>query len=239
MIVIVQHISLEGAGTFEAILRSSGWETYTIDLSSHGASVLADAPAFRQDFSPDAVVVLGGPMSVYDQQEYPFLRTEEEFLIRMFRERVPVLGICLGAQLLAKACGAAVKKAPVKETGWSSVRLTEAGKRDPMFSGLRDRLKVFQLHEDTFDLPPEAVLLATGEQCAHQAARFGPCAWGVQFHPEMNLRMLKEWIEYYGLEKGEAILTDYFNAQDVYLGQARQLCANFTGIIKSRRPMTV
>ena len=114
---------------------------------------------------------------------------------------LPVLGICLGAQLLAHALGAHVGRNPVKEHGWHQLTLTEAGRADPVLAALEGQ-EVCQWHGDTFDLPPGGELLATGETCRHQAFRVGR-AYGVQFHPEVDPRILDRWLDVYRAELPE------------------------------------
>jgi GMP synthase (glutamine-hydrolysing) len=105
---------------------------------------------------------------------------------------VPVLGISLGARILARSLGGSVRRAPVAERGWSSVQLTPAGKRDTLFAGLASPLRVFHWHQEAFTLPPGAELLATTNACRNQAFRFA-MAWGVQFHPEIDAGMIEAW----------------------------------------------
>ena len=105
---------------------------------------------------------------------------------------VPVLGISLGARILARSLGGSVRRAPVAERGWSSVQLTPAGKRDTLFAGLASPLRAFHWHEEAFTLPPGAELLATTDACRNQAFRFA-MAWGVQFHPEIDAGMIEAW----------------------------------------------
>src|SRR5204863_2879167 len=105
------------------------------------------------------------------------------------------LGVCLGAQLLAKAVGAEVYRHRQKEIGWYGIELTPEALDDPLFAGLPSTQTVFQWHGDTFDLPEGAVLLAKGATCRHQAFRLGRAAYGVQFHPEMTLEMVGDWLD--------------------------------------------
>ncbi|NUQ65064.1 MAG: type 1 glutamine amidotransferase [Pirellulales bacterium] len=142
------------------------------------------------------LVVLGGPMNVDEVDRYPFLVPEVQWIRDALRFEVPVLGICLGAQLLAKALGARVYPNGVKEIGWYHVDLTPDAGADPLFTGLEARQTVFQWHGDTFDLPDRAILLATSPLCRHQAFRCGPSAWGLQFHVEMTEELIHQWLEH-------------------------------------------
>ena len=156
---------------------------------------------FRGDPLPDSldsisgVVILGGPMNVYEEEAYPFLRSEEQFIKRVLVEEVPFLGVCLGGQLLAKSCEAPVTKSPHEEKGWFDVKLTAAGAHDNLFRGLPDSFPVFQWHEDTFAVPEGAALLAFAETCRNQAFRVGNAAYGLQFHLEVTPEMVESWAE--------------------------------------------
>ena len=134
-------------------------------------------------------------MGVYDEAEYPFLRDEHQFLMRMIAQGVPLLGICLGSQLLAKALGARVYRHPYKEIGWYTVDLTPAGAADPLFAGLPSPVPVFQWHGDAFDLPVGATPLATSPLCPLQAFRYGDRVYGLLFHLELTPTVIQSWLE--------------------------------------------
>jgi GMP synthase-like glutamine amidotransferase len=136
-------------------------------------------------------------MNVYEEDRYPFLRKEDLFIKEAIQRGKFILGICLGAQLIAKALGAKVSKAPVKEIGWYDVSLTRVGSRDPLFSNLPKRFPVFQWHEDTFEIPKAGKLVATSSLVPHQAFRYGDNAYGLQFHLEVTEEMIREWMETY------------------------------------------
>jgi GMP synthase (glutamine-hydrolysing) len=121
-----------------------------------------------------------------ERQDHSGLRAEDAFLKQVVTKEIPFLGICLGGQLLAKACGARISKSPVREIGWHDVMLTAHGKRDDLFKGLPERMPVYQWHEDTFAVPESGALLATSGGCPNQAFRIGSCAYGLQFHPEVT-----------------------------------------------------
>lgn len=225
MVVFIKHVEIEGPGLFLGFLKEFGFKTAIIDLSK-GES-LPDVGLCQ------AIIVLGGPMNVYETDKYSFLSREEKFLKDALSKEIPILGICLGAQILAKVGGAQIKKSPLREIGWYEVRLTDDGKEDILFNGLGDKLSVFQWHEDTFDIPKEAKLLAKGDICKNQALVIGKCAWGLQFHPEMNKRMLKSWLEYYNEDiDRDKVLFNYFERQDIYMLQAKRICLNFSSIIE-------
>jgi GMP synthase-like glutamine amidotransferase len=140
-------------------------------------------------------------MNVDEVDRYPFLRAEVGWIREAVEARIPVLGICLGAQLLAKALGAAVYPNRIKEIGWYEIALTAEAASDPLFEGCSPRQTVFQWHGDTFDLPAGAVHLATSPLCRHQAFRYGPSAYGLQFHAEMTAALVDDWLGEAGNER--------------------------------------
>jgi len=137
------------------------------------------------------IIFLGGSMSV--NEDHAYLRRELGIIDQALAAGLPVLGICLGAQLLAKALGAEVFRNPVPELGWAPIWRTEAGHRDPLLGHLRDPEIVLHWHEETFDLPPGATWLAYSEACRHQAFRFGSNVYGLQFHLEATPEMIAAW----------------------------------------------
>jgi GMP synthase (glutamine-hydrolysing) len=142
----------------------------------------------------DAVMVFGGSMHPDQDDVFAWLEREEEFLQDVLASDVPAFGVCLGAQMLARAAGATVRPADAPEIGWLDVELTEAGAADPVLGVLPAEATVFQWHHYTFDVPPGAVELARSEICA-QAFRLGQSAWGIQFHAEVTLQMVTVWSE--------------------------------------------
>ncbi len=137
-------------------------------------------------------------MNVYEEEEYPFLVREDRLIKDAIKRDIPILGICLGAQLIAKAAGARVYKGEKKQIGWYPLRMTERAGEDPLFSGFPEELQVFQWHGDTFDLPEGATLLAR-DDLYHQAFRYGK-AYGLQFHLEITEGMIRDWISEYEKE---------------------------------------
>ena len=139
------------------------------------------------------IVVFGGEMNADEVAHHPYLANERDLLGTAVDMNVPVLGVCLGAQLLARALGAQVTPAPVRELGFALIHPTEAADDDPLLSVLVDGDQMFEWHKDTFALPEDAVLLATGDQVRNQAFRYGDRAWGIQFHPEVTVSNLELW----------------------------------------------
>lgn len=226
-ILIIKQVEQEGPGLIEDIFAENGWGFRTVELSRGGKL----PPDFDET---GALVVLGGPMNVYEEKQYPFLKKEESLIRKALIEEVPVLGICLGAQLLAKTCGALVKKAPQKEIGWYKVEKTEEGKKDPVFNTGSDDMWVFQWHEDTFDLPKGAVLIAEGRDCKNQAFRVGQNAYGLQFHIEVTEDVIRSWFQW-GEEKAvvEKIMKDTKKVKEKYDTEAKRILLNFMSIAES------
>ena len=140
------------------------------------------------------LIVFGGEMNVDEVDLHPQLLTQRELMRRAADVGIPVLGICLGAQMLARAFDARVYRAPVRELGFKPVRISQLGERDPLLSAFQSGDRVFQWHEDTFDLPAGADLLASGDDVPIQAYRVGHNAWGVQFHFEVDAQGAEAWL---------------------------------------------
>lgn len=185
--LILQHTAEERGGLFENILQEKDWILDVRPLFSG-----APLPASLQDYG--MVLVLGGPMSVNDEKDHPFLKEEIPFIRMALKIGHPVLGICLGAQLMAKALGARVYPGPHKEIGWYWLNQTPSARSDPLFAHLDPYFLVFQWHGETFDLPSEAICLAGNQAYPHQAFRLGTSAYGLQFHFELTKPMLRTWL---------------------------------------------
>lgn len=186
-VLSVTHGPTVPGGVFEEAVEEGGhwlarWQVPSEDL-----------PAPAEDW--DAVMVFGGSQHPDQDDRFEWLGREEEFLKDVLAAGVPVFGVCLGSQMLARAAGAAVGPAPEPEIGWLDVSLTAAGARDPVLGTLPPTAKVFQWHHYTFDLPPGAVALAESDVCL-QAFRLGERpAWGIQFHAEVTRGMVDAWVE--------------------------------------------
>jgi GMP synthase (glutamine-hydrolysing) len=139
----------------------------------------------------DGIVAMGGPMGAVDTEAHPQLAAEVDLLAAAVERQIPVLGICLGAQLLARALGAEVRPGPRREIGFASIRVTDPD--DPLIGALAPEATVLHWHGDVFDLPEGARSLASSPVTDHQAFRYGN-AWGVLFHPEADAAMLEEWL---------------------------------------------
>ncbi len=193
-IVFIEQIECEHPGLLLTAFEAEGISTEIVR-------------PYRGDAVPDALgpdqglIILGGPMNVDETDKYPHLAEQ----IRLIKETVDqgqlVLGICLGSQLLAKALGAPVYRAPSEEIGWEEIEFTDAGRADPILEGLSDPLPVFQWHGETFELPDGATHLASSNACANQAFRYGSRAYGLQFHFEVDREMAQIWAEAYATDK--------------------------------------
>jgi GMP synthase-like glutamine amidotransferase len=179
-----RHIPFEDLGLIRAPLEERGISIEFADLYRPGAPL----PDVTQ---AAGLIFMGGPMSAND--DLPYLRQELLLISQAVERRQPVLGVCLGAQLIANALGAKVYRSAVKEIGWFDVHLTEAGARDVLFAGLGPAETVFHWHGETFDLPPGAERLAWSEACRNQAFRAGPAVYGLQFHLEVTPGMIENW----------------------------------------------
>lgn len=231
-ILMLKHINIEGGGTIEDYLKLKGWK---IDIRE-----LQDGDALPSKLDYDAIVILGGPMNVYEEDKYPFLKDEDKLIKEAIKKNMPTLGICLGAQLIVKAGGAKVTKNIVrqvhqKEIGWYKITLTDAGKKDPVFKGLGEDFDVFQWHGDTFGIPENGTLLANAELCTNQALRVGKNIYGLQFHMEVTEDMIYEWIDTYdeelqslkGIIEVEKIRMDTKAKFSSYKDRALTFCKNF------------
>ncbi len=226
-ILSVQNIECETLGTLERMLLADG---FAIDsISAQKDSVPDDVERFA------GVVILGGPMAVYEDHSY--LVKEQDLIKKAIKNRIPLLGVCLGSQLIAQATGGRVYKGLKKEIGWHDVSLTPAGSSD-LFRGLGSRVRVFQWHGDTYDLPPDATVLARSEFYP-QALRVGS-AIGIQFHLEVEGTLIKRWIQEYKAElEHEDLRMDDILPRPGDINALEQKCAlvysNFSRLVIERR----
>jgi GMP synthase-like glutamine amidotransferase len=194
-----RHVPFEDLGLIRAPLAERGISVEYADLYRLGAPVPDVAQAA-------GLIFMGGPMSAND--DLPYLRQELQLIWQAVERQRPVLGVCLGAQLIAKALGAKVYRNAVKEVGWFDIHFTEAATRDALFTGVGPAETVFHWHGETFDLPPGAEWLAYSEDCRNQAFRAGAGVYGLQFHLEVTPAMIADWC-----------------AQDASCGDVRELDA--------------
>ncbi len=187
-VLSIQNIACETLGTLEGMFRKDGLEVENVSAQEGGI------PIKSSEYS--AVVVLGGPMAVYDN--LPYLQKEQDLIRDAIKNGVPVLGVCLGSQLIAQAAGGRVFKGTKKEIGWHDVLLSPQGRKS-LFSGINEKkMRVFQWHGDTYELPEAATVLAYTDLYP-QAFKVGS-AIGVQFHLEVDERLIKSWMKEYDAE---------------------------------------
>lgn len=177
--LVLRHAPAEGLGLLANALRDFGIHHRYLD--AHRGD-----PLPRDVRTVGGLIVLGGPQAVYELEKYPWLRAEIALVEKALTAGRPVLGICLGAQMVAHVLGARIAQGPRREVGWAPVTLTEDGKDDPVFAGVPSPLTVFHLHGDTYELPPDAVNLATSALYEQQAFRWGEVVYGLQFHLEFT-----------------------------------------------------
>lgn len=186
-LLVFQHVAAEPLGTLDPLIRRRGHRIRFANFERH------------PDFEPNVdryrgLIVLGGPMNVEDQARRPHLTTELRAIERMLEQGKPVLGICLGAQLLAHVLGAPIRRHHEPEIGWYPLQTTNAGRDDPVLSPLGQGAPVFQWHRYSFEVPRQAVHLARTDGCEQQAFRYGDNAYGFQFHLEMDRPLIERWL---------------------------------------------
>jgi GMP synthase (glutamine-hydrolysing) len=221
----VQNVACETLGTLEHMFRADGFEIEQISAQCD------PVPVTTKGY--DAIVILGGPMAVYDN--LPHLQREQDLIKDAIKSNTPVLGVCLGSQLIAQAAGGRVYKGKKKEIGWHSVYVTPASSND-IFRGIIDKtIKVFQWHGDTYDLPVNAKILAYSD-IYPQAFRLGS-AVGVQFHLEVDRPIIESWMHEYSAEvDAEKIMPESLLPSQSNLEELSKRCKtvynNFTKVLK-------
>ncbi|HEY4317132.1 MAG TPA: glutamine amidotransferase [Herbaspirillum sp.] len=194
-LLALRHIDFEDLGTFETCFSKAGYAIRYLDApTAKTAALRAIDPA-----APDLLVVLGGPMGVYETAAYPYLNEEMRIIKTRIEKRRPTLGICLGAQLIAAALGARVFPGTAKEIGWAPVQVTPEGQRSPLAAlgvGAVEGTapSVLHWHGDTFELPAGAIRLASTADYANQAFSLGKHVLALQFHLEMQPEAIGSWI---------------------------------------------
>lgn len=186
-LLVFQHVAAEPLGTLDARIRARGHR-----IRFHNFHRDPDSQPNVDRYR--GLIVLGGPMNVEEQDRYPHLKTELKAIEEALRQGKPVLGICLGAQLLAHVLGGPVRRHDQHEIGWYDLHTTAAGRTDPVLGVLGERSPVFQWHGCTFGLPRDAVQLARTETCEQQAFRYGTNAYGFQFHLEADRALIERWL---------------------------------------------
>jgi GMP synthase (glutamine-hydrolysing) len=213
-VLAIQHMPYETPGAIGATLAARGVAVETV-------RVFEGAPVPRELGPADALLVMGGPMGIGEVDRYPTIRDEIALVERTVAEGRPVLGICLGSQILAAALGGSVSRGRAKEIGWHRVTLTDAGAEDPLLAGAGRSFVAFHWHGDVFSVPPGAVALASSELTPNQGFRYGRDVYGFQFHPEVDRAIIDGMIGDFEDELAEAGAT----AADLRDGGAAHLDA--------------
>ncbi len=186
-ILVFQHVPYEPLGTLDPLLKDAGFRIRYVNFERD-----PDSCPSLDGYA--ALIILGGPMNSDQIETHPNLITEIEIIREAVNRNLSVLGICLGAQLLATALGGSVSRNETREIGWHDVELTPAGANDPILSTFAGIQRVFQWHEDGINLPPNAVHLAASNASSVQAFRHGEHAYGFQFHIEVNESLIERWL---------------------------------------------
>ncbi len=186
-VLVFQHVAHEILGTLNPLLKAEGFRIRYVNFQRH--------PDFQASLEGyNGLIVLGGPMGVYEADKFPHLKHEMKIIEEAMKKDIPVLGICLGSQLVAEVLGGNVRRSKHAEIGWHDVRLTKEGMNHKLFSGFSESEKIFQLHGDTFDVPKGSVHLASSELCNAQAFQMGK-VFGYQFHLEVDEAMIQRWLK--------------------------------------------
>lgn len=226
VVLVIKNIQTEGPGTLGEFLRREEIPFSIVELGS------GETPPPLEKFN--ALVILGGPMGVYEMEKYPHLMTGSRIIREAINRDIKVLGICLGSQMIAYCLGAEVYPGPQKEIGWRHIELTGDGLKDvlmrqlathPQVGDFWRRFKVLHWHGDTFDLPPGAVLLASSSLYKNQAFRFGNSVYGFQFHMEVTKEMILEW--FHDMPELKQISAETEKLYDEYSGRAFKFYKSF------------
>jgi GMP synthase (glutamine-hydrolysing) len=232
-LLAIVHEESAGLGVFADAVRSSDAELVTW-------AITAGEP---EPESYDAVITLGGAVNTDEEPRHRWIGSERAFLASLLERRVPVLAVCLGAQILAEAVGGSVGRMRRSEIGWYEVAVAPEAAEDPLLGPLAPRFDALEWHHYGFELPPGATELARSEACV-QAYRVGELAWGVQFHPEVTLADFEAWVDGYrrgedtgGLELDpDELLAGTRERIDAWSALGRELCSRFIAVARGRAP---
>ncbi len=183
----IRHVEFEDCGTLTEVLSDRGFLIRYVDVARADLRTI-------DPIAPDLLIGLGAPVGVYDTKLYPWITEELRLLERRLAAAKPILGFCLGAQMLAHALGARVYPGPVKELGWKPLRLTAEGERSVVNSLDEKRTSMLHWHGDTFDLPSGATLLASTREVSHQIYEWGGSVLAFQCHPEARAADIESWL---------------------------------------------
>ncbi|HEY6839553.1 MAG TPA: type 1 glutamine amidotransferase [Geobacteraceae bacterium] len=227
MLIIVQNDAEVPCGAYGDYLRE--WRVPFRVVNSHAGEALPPPEELS------AAIVLGGAMGVHDTARHPALVPLKSWIAETVDREVPFLGICLGGQLLADVFGARVlSPSPFGEKGTHGVSLSNDGVGDPLFSGVPREFITFQWHNDAFEVPSGGVRLAFSAACPNQAFRFGPSAWGTQFHPEMTAELVDLWARWSPetAVRVDGLLAEFRREEGDYRSAAQKILANFLSLSK-------
>ena len=215
----LQHVPFENLGNIENWALSKGHQ-------------ISDTQLYNNDPLPepeefDWLIVMGGPMNIYEEDRFPWLAREKTFIKDAIDAGKIVLGVCLGAQLIASVLGAKIHKNQYPEIGWFDVRLTDAACKSRAFSRLPEQFTAFHWHGDTFDLPPGATWIAESDACRNQAFEYGGGrVIGLQFHLDTTLESIRRLVEHCG---DELVPGEYVQGERELLADHRECLANLCG----------
>lgn len=220
-VIVVQHVPCETPGTIVDALQSTG-------VAARYIRTFQGDPVPPKMGDAVGLVVMGGPMGVYEQELYPFLRDEMRLMEDALHREKPILGVCLGSQLLAATLGARVARSRQKEIGWHPIRLAPAAAHDPLWKGCPPSFMAYHWHGDVFPLPHGAVALASSPLTEYQAFRYGPNAYGFLFHMEVTRQIIEEMIATFWNELQEEGLDGHqlLAASDTHLPSLERIGGN-------------
>lgn len=220
MVILVQNDPEVPAGSLLDLLEDNRVPYKVVSSFNNEPLPLLD--------SVSALIILGGAMGVHDIDKYPYLQEVNSCILEATQRRIPLLGICLGGQLLAASLGASVHSQKNGELGIHAVCVAEHAGSDPLFQGLPNEFTAFQWHYDCFDIPAGAVCLASSPRCAHQAFRYGSNQYALQFHPEVTREIVLTWAEHLNcVQDTDRIVAEFVRSADAFNAASRKLVENF------------
>lgn len=188
---VIRHLAFEDLASFESVLEINGYRINYIEAADF--SLNPEDLSQLDPLSDELLVILGGPISVNDAALFPFIEAEINMLRKRLKQDKPTLGICLGAQLIARALGANIYAGKEKEIGWSKLSLTISGEQSALRFLGEEHCSMLHWHGETFDLPEKAVLLASSQAYKNQAFSYGDKVLALQFHPEITQHSMEKW----------------------------------------------